>query len=192
MTLQEHYNIHFSQKDYAACVLIGRKLCIDPKTLTELNRQQNKLRVIDGTHHLLGGEIQKKSSQARARKGILGFQNKENLIKANQMRDKIIQQKLSEGSWILQDKEFHKKHVREQIEKGLHCSQKKITCVHCNKIVDSANYNRSHGDRCKVLTGVIKKIKKHPPRLKKTCEKCGKTIDSSNFIRHGHGPNCTR
>ena len=72
------------------------------------------------------------------------------------------------------------------------CSQKKITCVHCNKIVDSANYNRSHGDRCKVLTGVIKKIKKHPPRLKKTCEKCGKTIDSSNFIRHGHGPNCTR
>lgn len=192
VTLQEHYDIHFSQKDYYACILIGRKLCLSSKTLTELNRQQNKLRVLNGTHHLLGGEIQKKSSQARARKGTLGFQNKENLIKANQKRDQIIQQKLKEGSWILQDKEFHKKHVGEQIKRGLHCSQKKITCTHCGKIVDSANYGRSHGEHCKIFTGCIKQTKKHPPRLKKTCEKCGKTLDSSNFIRHGHGPNCIR
>jgi hypothetical protein len=192
VTLQEHYDIHLFQKDYAACVLIGRKLGVDPETLAKLNRQQNKLRVLNGTHHLLGGEIQKRSSQVRAQKGILGFQNQENLTKANKERDKIIQQKIKEGSWILQNKEFHKKHVREQIERGLHCSQKKITCIHCNNVMDSANYNRSHGENCKILTGLIKKTKKHPPRLKKTCEKCGKTLDSSNFGRHGHGPNCVR
>ena len=41
--------------------------------------------------------------------GVMTSQNKETLTKANQERDKVIQQKLNEGSWHLQDKEFHKK-----------------------------------------------------------------------------------
>ena len=192
VTLQEHYDIHYRQKDYAACILIGRKLKVDPETLTELNRQQNNIRVRAGTHHLLGGSIQRKASCARAKQGVLGFQNKENLIKANQKRDIIIQQKINAGEWILQDPEFHKKHVRNQISKGLHCSQKKMTCIHCDKTLDSANYSRSHGGNCKMFTGIIKKNKKHPPRQKLTCENCGKIMDSSNFSRHGHGPTCTR
>jgi HNH endonuclease len=192
VTLQEHYNIHYSQGDWAACNLIGRKLNLSPALLRELNKKQNLERVLNGTHHLLSGEIQSKSGKDRAKKGTLGFQNKDNLKKANYIKDKVVKQRIQEGTWILQDPEFHRKVVKNQIANGTHCSQKKITCPHCNKTIDSANYKRSHGNNCKILTGKIKKISKHPKRQLKTCEKCKKTMDVSNFSRHNHGPKCAR
>jgi hypothetical protein len=192
LSIQDHYDIHYSQGDLYACILLGKIIGIDPLILRELNKEQNNRRVLDGTHHLLSGDIQRKSSRKRASEGTLGFQREENLIKASIKRDEVVTRLVKEGNWILQDIEFHKKNVQDQIDKGRHCSQIKKTCEHCDLIVDVANYSRSHGDNCTAFTGMKKKIAKHPPREKKTCDGCGKTMDASNFGRHNHGPNCAR
>lgn len=63
LTLQDHFDVHRKQGDLAACVLMGIKLNLSPDDLTDMNRQQNLQRVINGTHHLLGGAIQKKGQR---------------------------------------------------------------------------------------------------------------------------------
>lgn len=189
LKIQDHYNIHFVQGDYAACLLIGRKMNLDPEILRKLNSEQNLKRVRNGTHHLLSGKIQSISSKKRAAANILGFQNPDNFSKACAARDIVMKEKLLAGTWILQNKEFHKKYVQEQIANGTHCSQIKIACEHCKKIIDSANYHRSHGNKCTKLTGLIRKIAKHPPRKVKTCHHCNKILDASNYSRY-HGDKC--
>lgn len=171
---------------------MGNKLKLSPAEITEMNRQQNLQRVINGTHHLLGGKIQKKSSAERSKQGTLGFQNPENLLKANTKRDEVVSQRIASGTWHLQSTEFHRTHVKNQIANGKHCSQRIIACLHCNKSMDSANYAKSHGDKCTMFTGLVKRGKKHPPRERLTCEVCQKTMDVSNFKKYGHGPGCVK
>lgn len=50
--------------------------------------------------------------------------------------------------------------VHKLIENGTHHfiinhpSNIKLVCPHCNKTVDKSNYNRWHGNKCKVFTGI--------------------------------------
>jgi len=66
VTIQEHYNIHFSQGDWSACIAIELRMKRDPKLLSELNRRK----VESGTHHLLGGEIQRASGKSNFDRAI--------------------------------------------------------------------------------------------------------------------------
>jgi hypothetical protein len=65
VSIQEHYNIHESQGDWYACLRIAAKMKISPEKLSEMSKKMNAERVANGTHHLLGGEIQRKSNAKR-------------------------------------------------------------------------------------------------------------------------------
>jgi hypothetical protein len=147
--------------------------------------------VEDGTHPLLSGKIQSISSRKRAAEGNFGFQNKDFLTEVNILRDIEIKKQIKEKTWILQDIEFHKKNVKQQINNGKHCSQIKKKCEYCNRIIDVANYNRSHGENCFLHTRIKRKFSNYK-RATKTCEVCHKTMDSSNFKHYGHGPECQK
>jgi hypothetical protein len=147
-------------------------------------------RVNAGTHHLLGGEIQRRSAPKRRKEGTYGFQVAEQFAKVCKARDKVISERVTAGTWILQDVDFHKKYVAEQLAQGKHCSQIMKTCQYCGKTIDSANYSKSHGKNCYVFTGVKKKHKSQPRRTLCTCEICGKTMDIGNFKHYNHGPLC--
>ena len=54
VSIQEHYDIHYKQKDWGACYLIGRKMKIPVEELVELAKKQSKERLLDGTHNWLG------------------------------------------------------------------------------------------------------------------------------------------
>lgn len=77
VSIQEHYDIHYSQGDWAACSAILKRTKISPELLSELATKNNKKRVENGTnpflgpkinqdrikngtHHLLGGNLQRK------------------------------------------------------------------------------------------------------------------------------------
>lgn len=51
LTLQEHYNIHYSQGDFIACTLITRKLKIDKEENSKLLSLANKKRVLENKHN---------------------------------------------------------------------------------------------------------------------------------------------
>jgi hypothetical protein len=54
VTIQEHYDIHFSQGDYGACTLMGKKMNLSPQEISTLASINNELRIKNGTHNLLG------------------------------------------------------------------------------------------------------------------------------------------
>jgi hypothetical protein len=53
VSIQEHYDIHLSRKDYGACFLLAQKMNCLPDQITELNKLQNKKRIENGTHNLM-------------------------------------------------------------------------------------------------------------------------------------------
>ena len=53
VTLQEHYNIHYSQEDYIACRLIAGKLNKDPAELFELKSKSEQKKIAEGKHNLV-------------------------------------------------------------------------------------------------------------------------------------------
>ena len=61
VTIQEHYNIHYSQEDWGSCFKIASRMKISPQEHSEIARKSAVERVENGTHHLLSGEIQKRS-----------------------------------------------------------------------------------------------------------------------------------
>ena len=54
VSIQEHYDIHYSQSDWGACYLIGRKMKMPVSVLSELVRQQQYARITNGTHNWVG------------------------------------------------------------------------------------------------------------------------------------------
>lgn len=138
ITIQEHYNIHYSQKDWNACLALGTRMKIDPSILSEIARTKTleqvangthpwlggklvRKRVADGTHHLLGGEIQRKSNLIRVANGT--------------------------HPWL--NKEKQKAKALKQFADGKHPSQYQWTCCNCGKIGKGlSNFNRYHGENC--------------------------------------------
>lgn len=73
LSLQDHYDVHYSQGDWIACTRLGHLLKMDSQQISELYSKSAKEQVLNGTHHLLGGEIQRKSNNARVAAGTHPF-----------------------------------------------------------------------------------------------------------------------
>lgn len=69
VTLTEHYNIHHSQSDWGACLLMAGRMNLTPKEKSELARANANARVESGTHPFLGGEMQRKTQLERVANG---------------------------------------------------------------------------------------------------------------------------
>lgn len=69
VTMQEHYDIHYQQGDWHAAHLIGIRLKLPADFLGDLQRK----RVVEGTHHWLGGALAKKLNRRRINEGTHHF-----------------------------------------------------------------------------------------------------------------------
>jgi hypothetical protein len=153
VTVEEHYNIHYAQGDWAACHFMTSQHI--NKTPEEISELQNKLvregthplvgknnpchqRIKDGTHHFLGGDIQRLHGQKKVSDGTHHLLGGDIQRMANAKRIKRGDHHLLGASANL-----------DMLAKGKHPSQIKKICPHCGKICDSANFNRWHGDKCK-------------------------------------------
>lgn len=56
VSIQQHYDIHYAQKDWEACQAIAMRMGID---ISEISKK----RVEAGTHNFLGGSIQRATSK---------------------------------------------------------------------------------------------------------------------------------
>ncbi len=64
LTIQEHYDLHYQQKDYGAALLIGLRMKKSSTELSELISRSNKKRIEAGTHP---SQIEKNISDNRNR-----------------------------------------------------------------------------------------------------------------------------
>ena len=69
VTLDEHYNIHYKQKDFAACSAIAIRMALTKEEQFNLLSSIAKERVTNGTHPFLGGEIQRRTGHIGGKKG---------------------------------------------------------------------------------------------------------------------------
>lgn len=74
LTIQEHYNIHYFQKDWAACQSIISRMKLSPDETRKIQSELALKRIKDGTHHFINPDYIKKDSE-RKRKRVGSLNN---------------------------------------------------------------------------------------------------------------------
>jgi len=163
ISIQEHYDIHHRQGDWAACILLALRMGKTPGEISLLSKNHALRRIADGSHHFLKGG---------PRPDLLGDKNP--------MRNPRIAKKMSE----IQTGKKRSLETRAKNRKAA-LNRKRATCFNCGIESDIANLKRWHGQNCTAS--------KQPKQYKNQeweCEYCGKIgKGNSNYIRW-HGHNC--
>lgn len=154
VSVQEHYDIHFKQNDWGACLLISRSMEISTeekrklaqlsaeKRLAEgshnfLNKDSNESRVKLGTHNFLGGEIGGRTSRKRVAEGTHIF-----------LGGSIQKKQILDGKNKLVGGQLQRDSAKKLLQEGKHQSQKIHKCDWCHREILGNAFYRYHGDRC--------------------------------------------
>ena len=221
ISIKEHYNIHHSQEDWAACMRIATRMNHTVSQISELSSNEQKKRLKNGTHHFTNDnhkENTRKRVKLLYKDGNHPFQRQEVAEKIKTIasetqikryesgehqflkpeikelakkrasesnekrikdgthpfvdpvkRKKALDKQISEGSHVTQNSKIQRQKAltrikngthpwiqedyqsnlnKKMLEENKHPSQKKVTCEHCGRTLDSPNYNRWHGEKC--------------------------------------------
>lgn len=85
VTFSRHYEIHESQGDWSACVLMAKQRGKSVEEISKLNSLAQQQRVTLGTHHFLGGQVQRDTQKKLLKSGEAQFSpnNNPNNIKVS-------------------------------------------------------------------------------------------------------------
>lgn len=130
VSIQEHYDIHYQQKDYGACYFIALSMKKTPKEISEIISKSNKKRIENGTLPLLNKELSKQWAKRRTEEGKNPFTGGKIQKESNKRRVKN-----GSHNFLKSDK---------------HPSLIKIKCSYCKLETNKGNAKRWHFDNCKV------------------------------------------
>lgn len=202
VSLQEHYDIHFAQGDWYACLRISAKLKMTGSEISELARKNALNRVKKGTHHFVGGDWQryyfrKPEMREHFRKIALmkiseGTHNMCNGMLANKSNLK----RLANGTHnFLGNNNPNSRRLQEgthnfqqQLKDGSHPKDVVRTCPHCNLTGKGGSMLRWHFDNCKASEKDALKIKKENNKIL-VCPHCNSSGRNGNMKRY-HFDNC--
>lgn len=163
LSIKDHYDLHYSQNDWPACLTMSHRMKISPEeksllaTLHANNRVQKGThnltkmedgtsvssdRVDNGTHNFLDSEFQRQNAIKRVEDGTHHFIGGE-------LQRQAQKRLVAEGNHIFLDSEYQKRRMAKQLENGNHASQRRLCCVYCKRELDAANFAKYHGDKCK-------------------------------------------
>ena len=186
VTLEEHYDIHFSQKNWGACIAIQMRMDKTSEEISKLVSLSNKERVANGTHHFLGSAL----NDARVKDGTHPFlggaiqgetsrrrvKEKTHNLLGGEMQKRTQLEMVANGTHQFLDGSIAKKSNQERVQKGTHHflgsninktriengthqSQVKWKCEHCGKEgKGTTNYRRYHGPNCKLANELSNKL----------------------------------
>jgi hypothetical protein len=123
ITLQEHYEIHYNQKDYNACYLMAtQRMNKTPQEISRLASLAAKERIENNNWHF------GKSNHA----GVL----------ANKLR-------IETDNHNFQKSDFQSMINYIRVKNGNHPAQLKVSCIYCREMTNKMNFGRRHGKKCK-------------------------------------------
>ena len=161
VSITEHYDIHYQNGDWKACLIMSARMKITPDERSLLSSKSNADRVANNTHHFQTGDIQRKTNRKRLENGTHLFLDSE-LQRAKSVK------RVKDGTHNFLGGELQRasnnKRVKDgthhllggkqqlkQLADGNHSSQVKWKCHHCKKSGSgSTNYKRWHGVNCKL------------------------------------------
>lgn len=166
VTIQEHYDIHNTQGDWAACSALIKRMHLTPKELSERSSFFTRKRIEEGNHPFLGGEIQRKSNLNRVANGTNPFSQKD--FQAKMAKKRIANgthhftdsewqrenqlKRVREGNHHLQNGEIQRKASLKRIQDGTHNFITQHECPNCGKIGRGQSMKRWHFDKCRSIT----------------------------------------
>jgi hypothetical protein len=138
VTIKEHYDIHYAQEDWGACLLIAQRMALSPAVISDLARRntlrKNLREVAAGTHVFLGGKIQRRRNEQQVKDGTHHWLGPATNLK-----------RVAEGRHNLVGPDSNLTRLAER----RHPSQMKRVCEHCGKEFSVSMYVRWHGDNCR-------------------------------------------
>lgn len=153
VSIQEHYDIHYFQGDWQACVLLSAILDITREERVEMARKSANERVSAGTHNWQNSEIARERQIQRVKDGIHAF------LGGEMQRERQIQ-RVKDGTHHMLDgkisREIQARRVKdgthnllgksnpvhEQLKNGTHNFQRRVDCEFCNQNISLSNYSR--------------------------------------------------
>lgn len=164
VTIQEHYNIHYAQGDWAACLIISERAKISFSQQSELSKKTQLKKLAEGRHHFKPNDGSPTLGALMVERGDHPFLDKEKARNRNIKRvlngthnflgkNNPIHKKLKEGSHHFQTSNPSTSKVLDGTHHFLHNHPNKIqvTCPHCNRTGGKINMERYHFDNCKLL-----------------------------------------
>lgn len=191
ISIQEHYDIHYFQKDWTACFRIMNRMKLSPLEISEIARQnaklQNQTRIDNGTHNFLGPHM----NQKRIVEGTHNFLGDTNPI-YERVESGIQQQMMKEENKKRIDKGTHNflgvsNPCYERIANGTHhflggeisrSTQKKLIDKRIHHFLGESNPATKQ-----LIEG------KHPSQIKVICPHCDK-IGQLGPMKLWHFDNC--
>lgn len=128
VSLQTHYDIHYSQGDWGACFRMAERMKITPEEKSRLAILNNKKRVENGTHHI--GTLAKK----RVENGTHHF-----------LGGSSVKERVKNGTH-----NFQNGGIKEMVLKGTHNTQHLHKCPYCLKIGKGPRMLSNHFENCKL------------------------------------------
>jgi hypothetical protein len=194
VSIQEHYDIHYSQKDWGACHKISLRMKLSPEELSQLATNSNLERVQNGTHPWVGGDLSRKRV-ANGTHNFLGASNPVHKKIADGTHHWFDGRKSSETQRkLLTDGTHHflgENHPsRVRASNGTHHffggdMQRKTQ----RRLVEEGTHHLLGGEIQR--QGNIKALQagRHPSQIKKTCEHCN-NVYSIGMYNRWHGDKC--
>lgn len=160
VTIQEHYDIHFNQGDYGACLAIIMRMNVPVELSKKLQSKLSKAvaakRIAEGTHNFTS-ENSKKVQAYRLKQGTHNFQGEQGSLNALHRNRKLVE--LGKHPWAGELGRIHNKKVAiQRLSSGTHNFQgdanpnknmPRIICPHCGKEGGRNSMKRYHFDNCK-------------------------------------------
>ena len=165
--IKQHYQRHYEQGDFGACFLIGSRMKIKPSTFSEVMRLHAQNRIENKTHNWLkengGGKWQKEYQKYLVEIKEHNFSQKKYEAQRLQGLNDSVKKRKADGTYHMINDNPNVKRLEEgdhnllgssmnesMLANGTHPTQKIKQCPHCGKKVNSPNYNRWHGNKCKM------------------------------------------
>jgi len=169
LSIQDHFDVHYYQGDWAACHVLSKRLKLTPEQISDLGKKAQRKRVENGTHNFLGPENNKKKIQNGTHPFVGPTLNRKKLengthifldpdFKKKQAKrtSNRLKKMVENGTHPFIGNGIAEKRVRERVKNGTHHfvinnpGKLEWTCPHCKKSgKGKSNLTRHHGDNCK-------------------------------------------
>lgn len=185
LTINDHYNIHYEQNNWAACQSIANRMKILPKEKSKLCSELAKKRFEDGTHHFLDPEFIKEDSIRKSlrNKGSGNpMYGRKVSIETTIKRSESHKKRVVQGIHHLQSDE-HKERMKlkaiGELKNGTHVFQQEENRQKAKEIHKKMLENKKHPFNSSSRID--------PNKIKKWCSVCNKEVTLPVFGRfHKH------
>lgn len=167
LSLKEHYDIHYAQKDYAACHAISIRLQLSAVEHATIHKLSAKLRT--------------------------GIPRPDMIGSLNPMYKLGVAEKVSIWQKANPKTQQHCDSISTSAKSR---AKNKIICTYCSKETNDVNYSRWHGDNCLLnpnntnLQRITNFSTNNPSNIKTHCIHCARDIGGIRNYNKWHGDKC--